>query len=161
MNLAHVHLVLNHIPIIALPVTLIFLLFAFKSRDLGLRRFSYLMIALIALLTIPVYLTGEGAEHVAEQLPGVTEAAIEAHEEAATISLVLTLVAGAVSFAAIFIEKMNPTLVRSAVLLFTTIAVISLMVTANLGGQVRHTEIRPENPASESQAELNQESYGN
>ena len=57
-----------------------------KSEEL--KRLSCYVFVLMALLTIPVYLTGEGAEEIVEHLPGVPHELIEEHEESALGSLI-------------------------------------------------------------------------
>lgn len=89
-----------------------------------------------------VYVT-DPAEEVVEHLPGVMESFIEAHEDAAMFSLVLTLITGAAAFIALWFQK-NPMKSRFAnvgVVGVASLAVLSLLYTANLGEKVRHTEL--------------------
>lgn len=142
MNLAHIHLVINHIPLLTIPVALVFLVYALYRNDTSLKRFSLLVLVATAVSVLPVYLTGEPAEKVIEHLPGVTEQAIEAHEEAAEFSLVVTLISGALAGAALIFannEKLKR-LMPVSVLVAATVAVGSLGYTANLGGKIRHQE---------------------
>jgi hypothetical protein len=57
-----------------------------KSEEL--KKTSLGLLIIIALLTIPVYLTGEPAQEIVENLAGVDEASIEQHEEAAHVAFV-------------------------------------------------------------------------
>lgn len=142
MNGAHLHLILNHLPLFTIPVALIFLVYALWRKDQGLKRFSLIVLILTSLMVLPVYLTGEPAEEVIEHLSGVSEALIEAHEEAAEFSLVVTLAAGVLSLAALFFVnhvKLNRVL-PGAVVLVCLVAIASLGYTANLGGKIRHPE---------------------
>lgn len=69
---------------------------------------------------------------------------VESHEDAALISLILTLVTGVAAAAAFWIQK-DEKRGRSACLVVVGIAglaTISLAYTANLGGKIRHTELR-------------------
>lgn len=145
MNLAHVHLILNHVPIVGIPVALAFLAFGLLKGGVSTQRFSLLVLFGIAILAIPIYLTGEPAEHVVELLPGVLESSIEAHEDAALYSLVLALATGAIALLALFWQtnlKRGRT-INLCVLFVGVVAFGSLVYTANLGGQIRHTELRP------------------
>lgn len=95
-------------------------------------------------MVVPVYLTGEPAEEVIEHLPGVMESFIGSHEDAAKISLILTILTGVVAVVALLIRKNEQ---RIRILNFTVmgiacVAALSLFYTANLGGKVRHTELR-------------------
>lgn len=146
MNLAHLHLILNHVPTIGIPIALIFLIYGLYEKNSTSPRFALLVLAGLALATVPVYLTGEPAEEIVEHLPGVAESFIEAHEDAAFYSFVLTLFAGVAAFVALWFQK-DPTKSRQVnfgVVLIASLAVLSLLYTANLGGKVRHTELRAE-----------------
>lgn len=91
---------------------------------------------------LPVYFTGEPAEENIEHLPGVSESLIEAHEEAAEKSLILTLIIGGAAVLAL-LGPQKPGFqkyVNLLLILVTAIAVGSLGYTANLGGKIRHPE---------------------
>ncbi len=144
MNLAHIHLLLNHIPVIAVPIGLLFLAHSLWTSNLFSRKFAYLFLFLTSLSVIAVYLTGEPAEKLIEHLPGVTEAFIEPHEDAGQIALILTLIMGAASFFALLVPQQGTKarFARNAVIVTAILAIGVLSYTANLGGKVRHTEIR-------------------
>ena len=146
MNLAHIHLILNHIPVIGIPVALAFLLYGIYVKNQPSQRFALLVLIGLAAVVLPVYFTGEPAEEVVEHLPGVAESFIEAHESAAMFSLVLTLMTGAAAFIALWFQKdpKKSRLLNFAVVGVASLAVLSLLYTANLGGKVRHTELRSE-----------------
>ncbi len=144
MNFAHLHLIINHIPLIGIPVALLFLLYGIWTKNAPTQRFSLYVLVGLAAMVLPVYLTGEPAEDVVEHLPGVVESFIESHEEAAEVSLVLTLATGCLALLALWFQKnemkrqrLNPIVIGTA-----AIALISLAYTANLGGKIRHTELR-------------------
>lgn len=144
MNLAHIHLILNHIPVIGIPVALAFLIYGTYVKNQLTQRFALLVLIGLAAVVLPVYFTGEPAEEVVEHLPGVAESFIEAHEDAAMFSLVLTLLSGATAFIALWFQKdpKKSRLLNFGVMGVASLAVLSLLYTANLGGKVRHTELR-------------------
>ena len=144
MNLAHVHLILNHIPVIGIPVALAFLAYGIYVKNQPSQRFALLVLFGLAAMVLPVYFTGEPAEEVVEHLPGVAESFIEAHEDAAMFSLVLTLITGVAAFVALWFQKdpKKSRLRNFGVMGIASLAVLSLLYTANLGGKVRHTELR-------------------
>lgn len=144
MNLAHIHLILNHIPVVGIPVALVFLVYGICGKNQSSQRFALLVLIGLAAMVLPVYFTGEPAEEVVEHLPGVVESFIEAHEEAAMFSLVLTLITGAAAFIALWFQKdqVKSRLANLGVVGFASLAIVSLLYTANLGGKVRHTELR-------------------
>lgn len=146
MSGVHLHLILNHAPVIGLIGALLLLLWgmARKSREVTFAALGVMVI--VALVTIPVYLSGEPAEEAAEHLPGVTEDLIHEHEESAEFALIVTEVAGAIALIALIFSVRKPGVPRSAltvpVLLVALVAAGVIVRTAYLGGQIRHTEIR-------------------
>ena len=154
MNFAHIHLIMNHIPVIGIPMALAFLIHGLWTNNSGSQRFALLVLFVVAALVIPVYLTGEPAEHLLKHTAGsnVTEEVISPHEEAAEVALILTIVTGVAAAGAIWFQK-NEKFGRNASLGVVVLAVValgSLVYTANLGGQIRHTELRADGGASAS-----------
>lgn len=145
MNFTHVHLVLNHVPILGTVFGLALLAYALWRRKNELEKTALGVFALAALLAIPVYLTGEPAEDAVKSLPGVFESLIERHESAASIAFAALGLLGLFSVAGLIVfrrEKLIPTWFASLALT-AAIFVTGLMTwTANVGGQIRHTEIR-------------------
>ena len=116
MDAAHAHLILNHIPVVGLGAAILLLLYAFARKNDEMKKAALAGFALLALVAIPVYLTGKGAEDLVEHLPGVTEAYIEQHEEAATASLIAIELLGALSLAGLVLTsplERHPEVVRS------------------------------------------------
>lgn len=145
MNTAHLHLMLNHLPVLGTGFGLLLLVAGLLRKSEDLKRASLATFVLSALLAVPVFLTGEPASDVVERLPGVSEALIEAHEVAAKLSLVIIEVAGMGALAALLILRWKPKYARwslPGVLALSLLAGGSLLHTANLGGQIRHSEIR-------------------
>ena len=145
MDAAHAHLILNHIPVVGLGAALLLLLYALARKNDEMKKAALAGFVLLALVAIPVFLTGKAAEDLVEHLPGVTEAFIEQHEEAATASLIAIELLGAVSLAGLFFTRRSNAIPKwfAAVSLVASLGVAGVITwTANLGGQIRHTEIR-------------------
>lgn len=144
MNAAHIHLMLNHVPLFgAVAVTVLFAV-ALVLRQQGVARAGLVVALLTALVATVVYLTGEPAEELVENLPGISEAAMETHEENA---LVATLVVGAFALVAVyglvaFRHGVSMGFTR-ILLLLSLLPLATMAYTAYLGGQIRHSEIRP------------------
>jgi hypothetical protein len=151
MSWAHIHLALTHVPVIGLLIVLLLLVVAGLRRSAELMRVSYGLLLLLAVATVIVYLTGEPAEELVENLPGFSEALVEQHEEAALIATigmgVLGLVAlvGLIRFRAPWIA---PAWYDRGVLLLALLMGGVMAWTANLGGQIRHSEIRADRGAT-------------
>jgi uncharacterized membrane protein len=147
MNSAHLHLMLNHIPVLGMGFGLALLGWALPRKSEELKRTSLGLFIIIALLSIPAYLTGEPAEELVENLPGVDKASIEQHEEAAQVAFVGVLILGAATLVGLIffgLGKSVPNSLSVIVLVLSLIVFVLMARTANLGGSIRHTEIRPD-----------------
>ena len=143
MNLAHVHLLLNHIPPLGVLFGLLLLAAGLLRKSGDLVRASLVTFVLVALAAIPTYYTGGPAEKIVEGMPGVSEMAIMDHEESAEASFVAALVLGALScFKLIFYRRREtPRSIAVATLVLALVVTGMMAWTAHLGGLVRHTEI--------------------
>ncbi len=145
MSGAHVHLLLNHIPVLGTAFGLLLLLFGMVKKSEELKKVSLGIFVITAIVTLPVYFTGEPAEEVVEHLPGVSKSIIEPHEEAGLIALIGVEILGLFALGGLFRFRHSD---RLPGWFITTALVLSVVVgglmarTANLGGQIRHTEIR-------------------
>ncbi|MGH8028867.1 MAG: hypothetical protein ACREO3_02930, partial [Arenimonas sp.] len=90
MNVAYLHVVINHLPIMGVPIGAALLALGAYARNESIKRAALLVFVGIGLVTIAVYLAGRGGEDFVEHLAGVSEDAIEAHEEMAGIALFAT-----------------------------------------------------------------------
>ena len=146
MNLTHRHLMLNHLPVLGIPFGFGLLLYGVFKKSEELKRTALGTLVIIAVLTIPAYLTGESAEEAVKSLPGVEEPFIEKHDDAAAIAFTALLALGVTAFVGLIRFRGARTLPSwfTHLVLATSVVVGGLMAwTANLGGQIRHTEIRP------------------
>lgn len=62
MNPAHLHLMLNHIPVLGTAFCMVLVGSALIQKSEELKRVSLGAFVIVALLAIPAYLTGEPAE---------------------------------------------------------------------------------------------------
>jgi TRAP-type uncharacterized transport system fused permease subunit len=144
MNFAHLHLALNHVPVVGIPLAIVFLVYGLWTNNLKTQRFSLFILCIVAAFVVPVYFSGEPAEEVVEHMPGVTEAFIKPHEEGAETSLIFTVLTGIAALSAIWFqgrEKWGRKLTQIVAVL-ASITFVSLLYTANMGGKIRHTELR-------------------
>ena len=144
MNSVQAHLALTHVPVILSLVGLIMLIIAFLIKNQGLTRTSYFLILAAGIATVPVFFTGEGTEEAVENLPGVSEAVIENHEEWAKLAMISMVSAGFIAFAALLSNRWQVAsrFFRVLVLMLGITSGGLMAQTAHLGGQIRHTEIR-------------------
>ena len=144
MNSVQMHLALTHVPVILSFVGLIMLVVAFFIKNSTLTKTAYFLILIAGLSAMPVYFSGEGTEEAIENLPGVSDAVVEKHEEVAKMAMISIAIAGLVALAALFsLRRQAASRVFKIVVLMLAITSGGLMAqTAHLGGQIRHTEIR-------------------
>ena len=145
MNPAHVHFALNHLPVFGTVFCAVLLLAAILRKSAELKKVTLTAFVVVAALAIPVYLTGEPAEEIAEGLPGVSHPTIEQHEEAAVAAFTAMIVVGIASLAGLILfrkGKVVPQWFGVMVLLLSLITAGLMARTASLGGEIRHTEIR-------------------
>jgi hypothetical protein len=147
MTLNHLHLVLNHIPVLGTAFGLGLLVYGIWRKSTELKKTALGVFVLAALMTIPVDLTGEPAEEGVEGLPGVSETIIEQHEEAAGVAFASIGVLGVMALIGLLALRHGKDVPAwfAGVMVIASFTVSGLMAwTANMGGQIRHTEIRPD-----------------
>lgn len=146
MDPVHVHLFLNHFPVICSILSVPFFLYAYWRKSDELKQLALLVLVFAAAVTIPVYLSGEPAEEVVEKLAGVSHDLIEQHEDAAYFAMISMMITGVISLIGLismFLKKAAAAKFLVLVALLSAIGSAGLMLrTSNLGGQIMHSEIR-------------------
>lgn len=181
MDIAYLHIVLNHLPIIGVPFGIGMLLLGLLAKNDSIKRAALFSFVILGILTVPVYLTGQGGEDFVEDLAGVSEVAIEDHERMATFALISV---GLLSLFSLFIllkyggifelfrgrrrEESRlldgeaqadstrgpvPGWVVAATLIIALAAAGILGYTGKLGGKIRHTEFYGGAAAEEDEEE--------
>ena len=144
MNGAHIHLLLNHVPILGSIFALCLLIGGILAGNKSILISSFITIVVVALICIPVYLSGEEAEHVVDPIIGINKIAIESHEEQAEIALWVLLMNGAIALGTM-ISALKTNVISKPLIwinLVLLILVVALMArTGGSGGQIRHCEI--------------------
>lgn len=151
MSPVHLHLLLNHVAIMAALFSVPLFLFGLIRKNETIQNVSYAGFVLAAIAAIPVFLTGEPAEDAVEKLPGVLESIIEQHETMAEIAIWLVVVTGIIALGALLRSKIHFFRSRVIVLAMVVASIASASVisyTGYLGGQIRHTEIAGAQPAA-------------
>lgn len=144
MNWIHVHLILSHVPVLGCIFGVFLLIFALIRSNRDLLIASLWIFLLSALIGVPTFTSGERSEGMAERLPGVSKSVTDAHEETAEVAFWGLEALGILSLGALAQIHRNRRIPRwlGSLTLVTAVAVsILLGWTANLGGQIRHTEI--------------------
>lgn len=145
MDSTHLHLLLNHFPIIGTLIGTGIMAYGYFAQSDATKKAALWTWVTMALLAIPVFLTGEPAEESVEGLAGVSEALIEAHEEAAEVALWVMEALGLFSLFALFFNFKNGYNGKTVTALLFALSLVTFGLMARtgyLGGQIRHTEIR-------------------
>jgi hypothetical protein len=145
MSLVHLHLMLTHLPVLGVLFGTLVLAVGVVRQNDTLRRTALVVFLATGVLAGATYLTGEPAEEAVEHAPGVTKAIIEPHEDAALVATLAAAALAIISAAGLIRYRKGKTIPTgfATVALLGGLAVTGAMAwTANLGGQIRHTEIR-------------------
>ena len=145
INVAHLHLLMNHVPTIGSVVALGLLLLAFVRRDEPLKLVGLEVLFALAVLTLPAYMTGVAAFQKIRDVPGVSDHAIRVHQDAALAGFTVTEFAGFIAWVALWQARRHGRTARGlvpAVALLTMVALALVANAATLGGEIRHPEIR-------------------
>jgi hypothetical protein len=142
---AHIHLLVNHVPILGALFALALLAASFIWAPDVLRRTALVVLIGTGVASAVADLTGEPAEDAVRGLPGVLREAIHAHEEFAEAAYIGAIALGVLALIAV-VRWRRSSVPRSATLvaLVGSVALAGAMAyTGLLGGRIRHTEVRP------------------
>jgi hypothetical protein len=147
VNLAHLHLLLNHVPTVGAVVALGLLIVAFIRRDEPLKLVGLEVLFVIAVLTMPVYMTGVAAHQKLRDQPDLSDTAMRVHQDAALTAFTVTEFAGFIAWIALWQSRRRGRVTPGLIPVVTVLAIVSLGLmsrAANIGGDIRHPEIRAE-----------------
>jgi uncharacterized membrane protein len=94
MNEAHLHLLVNHFPIIGTLFGLGVLITGLLLKNNSVKNTAYFLFVASAIFTAFSMGTGEGAEELVEDLPNIGKQIIHEHEEIAEKFAILMYVTG-------------------------------------------------------------------
>lgn len=144
MDQAHIHLLITHLPIFGSILGAFVLIHALWTKSNQTTIAAYNVFIISAIGAGIAYLTGEGAEEAVENIQGVAESTIEAHEEFALFALIALIVLGVGSIIGLFLTIKKSPLTRTVAFILLFVSLISFGLVARtgyLGGQIRHTEV--------------------
>ena len=143
-NSAHLHLIMNHFPIIGTMMIILVLGYAVFINNDKIKRLGMFMLVLIGLITIPVFMTGDKAAGIVKGNEGVLEENIDPHENFAKISMIAMEITAGISLIGLFLFRKDKAVPVwfGAVLLLLIIGVNLMMIyTGHLGGRISHDSI--------------------
>ena len=144
MNVPHLHLILNHVPTIGSAIALGLLLLALFRRNEQLTRVAFELFCVVALLTLPAYLSGVGTGLALEKIEGLSKEAIARHHDGALQAFILMVLTGGAAWLGVWRYRRVGNLSTRNIVVVLVLALLTmgaLIPTATLGGEIRHPEI--------------------
>lgn len=145
MNGAHLHLLVNHFPIIGLIFGFGILVASLILKNKTVTNTAYFLFIVAAIFAAFSMGIGEGAEELVEDMPNIGSHIIHEHEELAEKLALLLYALGTLSIYGIYLNLKNnskTTLVSIIVLIIAVAGLFLAARTGTTGGEIRHTEIR-------------------
>ncbi len=161
MNASQIHLALTHLPVVlSIAGSIMLIISLIRKNPIAINVALYVLVA-AGIFSMPVFFTGEGAEEMVEDLPGVSQSLIEKHEEIAKYGFAFIIAAGLSALVALLKLRLFATRsMRTLTLVLSLISAGAMSQTAHLGGQIRHSEIRtgylPSSTGSETAPSTNE-----
>lgn len=147
MNAPHIHLLINHLPIIGLIIGILVVIFGLFGKKQVISSVGLWITLVAGLASYPTMYSGGASEHFFEENEGkycINEDLIHEHEEAAEMAFWPCLVTGILAGLGLFANKKDHKHAQKLEILVVFIGIvgISLVARAGLtGGQIRHPEI--------------------
>ncbi len=149
MNAPHWHLAINHLPVVGVFLVMLLLGYAIARGRGELYGVCLGALVLLALATVAVFFTGRSADDALMEIADVDEKLVRLHEAAANVAFIGVGILGVVALAALWFGRKLPHLSRGVASLFFVLALAETALlgrAANLGGNIRHPEIRSASP---------------
>ena len=144
MNDAHLHLILNHLPLTFTIIGLIVLVYGFLFKTEIVKRVAYIVFILAVLVGFVTLNTGEGAKELLEGIKGIDKRIITVHEETALAFLAFLYILGILSLVGLWISWQKKSF--SKIIGFITIGCLFVVFyyafqAGVTGAEIRHSEI--------------------
>jgi uncharacterized membrane protein len=135
MSAVHLHLMLNHFPIVGFLIIFFIFLYGIYRKNEEIKVVSLWFLIFLSIITIIVYFSGHRAYELLENQ--LDSQYLETHEELGKWTFILSIVLLLSSIISIIIKKF-----RFFVFTILLLTIISSTITGFYGGQIRHDEIR-------------------
>ena len=143
-TLTHIHLLLNHFPTVGFGVGLGLFLVSLYVKSDPMKRAALAIFLIIALMSVPVYMTGKAAQRAIKDQPGVSDVLMERHQDAALLALAFMEITGMMAWLGLWQFRRTSRATNGnwiAVLVLSLITFGLMTRAANMGGEIRHPEI--------------------
>ena len=142
---SHWHLLVSIFPSIGLIFLLGFYVTALVTNDAPTKRSCLLLFAILGLLTIPTYSSGDRSMAALSQDPKISRDLMSAHFGWGVTSLTLLAVTGAAALIELWRSRHAERLSNDALHLVLGLAIVSLIlmaITGEIGWEINHHELR-------------------
>ena len=102
---AHLHVLVNHIPVVGLPIILLLLAWGLARREDAVVRAALIGTVLLAAGTWFTDYTGDGAKDDIRHLPWANKAVVKAHEDAGDQAELVAIATGVVALATLILAR--------------------------------------------------------
>lgn len=139
----YTHLLINHFPVVLLTMGLVAALGALLLRRRGLWLYAMGTLTVAGLAIYPVHFSGDQADHALGDPWYIARGAIDAHDDAAGIAMIIILITGVVAAygwwrALHRRDEVIPAWIRALVLAGALAGFVSVSYTSYLGGRIIH-----------------------
>jgi len=144
MDATRIHLLITHLPLFGLFIGWLVLIYGLIRREKQVKIVSLLIFIIATVGAVISYQSGESAEDKVEDITGISEDAIEEHEESAEATIALFYGLGILSCVGLFMQAKEKKYTKELLLILLFAGAITFYFvarTASLGGVIRHTEI--------------------
>lgn len=145
MNWMHIHLALNHVPVLGTIFILGLLVVGLIRKSDELMRLSLWAFVALMAVGVPIKFTGDFAHEQAQEEPWLLKPIAEAHEQAADQATTGIFLLGIMAIVGLVLGRKGKPVPTWAYIttIVLALATFGLMLrAANSGGQIRHAEIR-------------------
>ena len=146
MDWIQLHLALNHLPVVGVPLLVLLLGIGWWRKSTDVMRLSLWLLALLAAAAIAIKFTGDfAAEQAATTLAPMKEL-VNRHEQAGDQVTTAVFLLGLASVLALILSRRGRALRAWVLALVVTLGLITAILyarTAHTGGRISHPELRP------------------
>ena len=143
INWPYAQLLINHFPVVLSVCALVIALLAVVVNRRGLWLTAMAALAIAGAFVYPVHFTGDKAGEALERAWYIRPGAIEAHDDAALVAMIVILIVGVFAAYGFWLSLKRPAdaipaWIRNCVLVGALAAVGTVTYTAYLGGKIIH-----------------------
>lgn len=156
MNPIHAHLLVNHLPIVGAIISFGVILFGIILKNDTVKKTGLYINIFSSISAFLAHITGENAEHLAEEIEGVSHQMIHEHEHQAEPFGQLMIGLGILAIVILILYRMKPKLASKLVFISALGLAISCFLAQRAGtsgGEIRHPEINMSSSSSDHEAD--------